>query len=130
MCYFISSLLAKDWVEKMFPDMLNNLKQRIKQNQGNLFFYLLFLRISPILPNWFINIASPLVGIPWHTFSLATLFGLIPANYIHIQTGLKLVKLGTEAENSLSNFIGLFFLGLLALVPTILKRQCENKAKR
>jgi uncharacterized membrane protein YdjX (TVP38/TMEM64 family) len=36
---------------------------------------MLFLRITPLLPNWFVNVASPIVGVPLHIFVLATLVG-------------------------------------------------------
>lgn len=48
---------------------------QIAQNQGNLFYYLLFLRITPLLPNWFVNIACPLVDVKFKYFFLATLIG-------------------------------------------------------
>lgn len=36
---------------------------------------MLFLRLTPLIPNWFVNIASPIVGMPVKYFSLGTLFG-------------------------------------------------------
>ena len=41
----------------------------------NLFWYMLFLRITPLIPNWFVNISSPIVGIPFRYFFFGTLFG-------------------------------------------------------
>lgn len=32
--------------------------------------YMLFLRMTPLLPNIFINMASPIVGVPLHIFAL------------------------------------------------------------
>lgn len=46
---------------------------------------MLFLRITPTLPNLFINLASPIVDVPFHIFFLATLIGLIPASYITVR---------------------------------------------
>lgn len=51
---------------------------------------MLFLRITPILPNVFINVASPLVNVPYSIFFAATFFGLMPMNIVHINTGLML----------------------------------------
>ncbi|WP_289460176.1 VTT domain-containing protein, partial [Klebsiella pneumoniae] len=53
----------------------------------NLFFFLLFLRITPIVPNIVINVASPIVGVPFKYYFFATLFGLMPANLMHVSTG-------------------------------------------
>ena len=32
--------------------------------------YILFLRVTPLLPNTFINVASPIVGVPLAPFAL------------------------------------------------------------
>lgn len=60
--------------------------------------YMLFLRITPTLPNTFINVASPIVDVPYHTFFLATLIGLIPAAYVTVKvfTLKSLVFCGTK----------------------------------
>ena len=47
--------------------------------------YMLFLRVTPTLPNTFINMASPIVDVPYHIFFLATLVGLIPAAYVTVK---------------------------------------------
>jgi len=46
---------------------------------------MLFLRITPTLPNLFINLASPIVDVPFHIFFFATLIGLFPASYITVR---------------------------------------------
>jgi uncharacterized membrane protein YdjX (TVP38/TMEM64 family) len=51
---------------------------------------MLFLRFTPLCPNWFVNLTAPIANIPVHIFFAGTLFGLIPLNVIHIQTGLTL----------------------------------------
>ena len=47
--------------------------------------YMLFLRVTPTLPNTFINFASPIVGVPYHIFFLATAIGLIPAAFVTVR---------------------------------------------
>lgn len=47
--------------------------------------YMLFLRVTPTLPNTFINFASPIVDVPYHIFFFATLVGLIPAAYVTVK---------------------------------------------
>ena len=75
-------------------------KKAIDDNHDNLFFFLLFLRISPLLPNWLINLASPVVGVPFKYFLLATILGitqnnlgLIPANIMHCYMGTTLASI-------------------------------------
>ena len=51
---------------------------------------MLFLRFTPLCPNWFVNIASPIAGMPILHFAVGTLLGLMPLNIIHINAGLTL----------------------------------------
>ena len=119
-CYALSYRTARNLVERTFPVMLDAFRQRIAAANGDrLFFYLLFLRISPLLPNWFINVASPLIGIPYRTFLFATLFGLIPANYIHITTGNTLHSLGDDTSSSSGWYDTLYRMALLTLIAVI-----------
>ena len=43
---------------------------QIDERRGDLFNYLVFLRVTPILPNIFINISSPVVDVPLRPFAL------------------------------------------------------------
>ena len=45
-------------------------------NKETIFSYMLFLRVTPFFPNWFINLASPHVGVPLGVFFIATFIGL------------------------------------------------------
>lgn len=60
---------------------------QIAKRRDRLLNYMLFLRVTPTLPNLFINLASPIVDIPFHVFFLATVIGLIPASYITVRVG-------------------------------------------
>lgn len=98
-CFILSYLFGKDLFQRLCPSMIDRFEQKvrgvqsvlssthhttqIKQNQDNLLYYLLFLRITPLLPNWFVNIACPLVGVKFRYFFIATLIGTI---IIHCNT--------------------------------------------
>ncbi|KAL0476958.1 SNARE associated Golgi protein [Acrasis kona] len=125
--YFMSSLLGfKSVVEKFVPTKLQFFRDQISSHKENLFFYLLFLRISPMLPNWFINIASPVLNIPFSYFFLATLIGISPQTFIAVNTGVYINELvEEEGGNPLLNYktISLLFaIATMALLPIFLKR--------
>lgn len=48
---------------------LARLPQVVKR-QGDLLNYIIFLRVTPLLPNTFINVTSPIVGVPLAPFML------------------------------------------------------------
>lgn len=58
---------------------------QVAKRRDGLLNYMLFLRLTPTLPNTFINVASPIVNVPYHTFLLATSIGLIPAAYVTVK---------------------------------------------
>ncbi|KAG0074986.1 Transmembrane protein 41A [Podila epicladia] len=53
----------------------------------SLFMQLLLIRLFPLTPYWFINLASPLVGVPVIPFMTSMFLGCMPYNYICTQAG-------------------------------------------
>jgi len=51
-CYFLSKLCLSSLLNYFAEEKIKSLEIKIKQNEGNLFFYLLFIRLFPITPNW------------------------------------------------------------------------------
>lgn len=103
---------------------MNWFRGKIKENENNLFFYFLFLRVTPLLPNWFLNISSAVVGVPFKIFFTATAIGLVPYNFLLVKTGLTLDEISTIGFDykTLASLMG---LGLLSLLPTL----CTKKDK-
>lgn len=54
----------------------------MNDNRDNLFFYVLFLRFTPLIPNVSINVAAPIVGLPFKYFCLGTFFGISYYDYV------------------------------------------------
>jgi len=48
---------------------------QVEKNRSDLFYYMIFLRIVPVVPQWLVNIASPLINVPLYTFMPAIFFG-------------------------------------------------------
>ena len=89
--------------------------------------YIFILRLTPIFPGWFLNIAAPHVGIPLHIFAISTFVGVLPTTIIYSKAGETLAKLssGNNVELfNVSNLIILVIIGVLAVVP-----QFVNKGK-
>ncbi|XVF37214.1 hypothetical protein REPUB_Repub19eG0127400 [Reevesia pubescens] len=87
-CFFLSKLIGRPLVSWLWPDKLRFFQAEIAKRRDKLLNYMLFLRITPTLPNVFINLASPIVDIPFHVFFLATFIGLIPASYIIVKVSV------------------------------------------
>ena len=52
LCYWLSYFLARSTVERFFPGLLSSFRRRVDANRASLIYQLVFLRISPLLPNW------------------------------------------------------------------------------
>jgi hypothetical protein len=75
LAYFISFLIGRPIAQHLFPDRLESFQVTLDTHRDNLFNYILFLRLTPFLPNWFINLASPVLFVPFKTFFFATYLG-------------------------------------------------------
>jgi uncharacterized membrane protein YdjX (TVP38/TMEM64 family) len=83
------------------------------------------------MPNWLVNMASPIVGVPLHQFFFATLIGLIPANYLHVSTGQAINNLQTgESLMSWHQILALSCFGVVALLPTWLNKKPTTSERK
>ena len=99
---------------------------QVDSRRGDLLNYIVFMRVTPILPNIFINIASPVVSVPLGPFALGarlstyvlahheyawcginkrpdddcagTLLGCLPNNFLAVNAGCKLGQLQSLAD--------------------------------
>jgi uncharacterized membrane protein YdjX (TVP38/TMEM64 family) len=130
--FLLSKAIGGPLVRRASSSKLQWFQTKISQQvqSQNLFWFLLFLRLTPLLPNVFINVASPLVGVPLPYFFCATLLGLMPANYLHAQTGLALSEITDDGltEKLFYSAIKISMFGLLALLPTILKKKLAERS--
>ncbi|GFP81363.1 uncharacterized membrane protein at4g09580 [Phtheirospermum japonicum] len=123
-CYFLSKLIGRPIVNWLWPEKLRYFQAEIAKQREKLLNYMLFLRVTPTLPNLFINLASPIVDVPFHIFFLATVVGLIPASYITVRAGLALGDLKSVKDlYDLKTLAVLFLIGSVLLIPTLLKRK-------
>eukprot|EP00316_Scyphosphaera_apsteinii_P006011 CAMPEP_0119315122 /NCGR_PEP_ID=MMETSP1333-20130426/34545_1 /TAXON_ID=418940 /ORGANISM="Scyphosphaera apsteinii, Strain RCC1455" /LENGTH=275 /DNA_ID=CAMNT_0007320367 /DNA_START=58 /DNA_END=885 /DNA_ORIENTATION=+ len=123
LCYYMSSAIAQPIVERLFGNKLQMLRKRAAQESEHMFAFNLFLRFTPFAPNWFINIAAPLVGIPVVPFFFGSLLGTQLSLVFLTLTGATLRDAGENEFDLLSwpmqrrfIFLGLT-MALLQIVP-------------
>jgi uncharacterized membrane protein YdjX (TVP38/TMEM64 family) len=108
--------------------------------------YLLFLRLVPAFPFWFVNIAPAILGVPLVTYVVAIFFGIIPATFAFAsagagldsviaaakaeyvgcvaQSGPSACKLGIHKSSLVTPelALALALLGLVALIPVAFRK--------
>jgi uncharacterized membrane protein YdjX (TVP38/TMEM64 family) len=124
--------------------------------QQDAFIYLLFLRLVPAFPFWFMNLAPALLGVSLRDFVLATALGIIPGTlaFSIIGSGLDAIlikhhqayldclakvpppdapcrfNLSPRAFLTPELMTALVLLGVIAILPAIVKRLWKSKASR
>ncbi|XP_003369642.1 transmembrane protein 41B [Trichinella spiralis] len=92
----------------------------VEENAHHMLFYIIFLRITPIFPNWLINIASPFVDVPFPAFFFGTFIGVAPPSLLFIETGLSLNELlMMENPFTFKRIAFITTLGAISLSPRI-----------
>lgn len=76
LCYLLSQLVGRRIVKHFFPERAKTWSQQVNKHKDNLLSYVLFLRMTPFLPNWFINLVAPVIGVPLFPFAVGTFFGI------------------------------------------------------
>lgn len=57
---------------------------QVEKHRDHLINYIIFLRITPFLPNWFINITSPVINVPLGVFFIGTFLGKPTQPFCHV----------------------------------------------
>jgi uncharacterized membrane protein YdjX (TVP38/TMEM64 family) len=128
---------------------LGKLRQGFKENALS---YLLFLRLVPAFPFWFVNVAPAVLGVPLKTYVIATFFGIMPATFAFASAGAGLdsiimaakaeyaqcvaergaaaCKLTIHASSLVTRelLLALLLLGVVALIPVALRRRRNSNA--
>jgi uncharacterized membrane protein YdjX (TVP38/TMEM64 family) len=116
--------------------------------------YMLFLRLVPAFPFWFVNIAPAVLGVPLRTFVLGTVVGIIPATFAFASAGAGLdsVIMAAKTEHAAcvaqkgadacplkihasllltpELMLALLLVGLVALIPVVLKSWKKRRGGR
>ncbi|KAI3453388.1 hypothetical protein Pfo_010051 [Paulownia fortunei] len=125
-CFFLSKIIGRPLVFSLWPDKLTFFQAQVAKRRERLLNYMLFLRVTPTLPNMFINVASPIVDVPYHIFFLATFIGLIPAAFVTVRAGIALGELQSVGDlYDFQSIATLFLIGVVTVTPTLI----GNKSK-
>ncbi|KAG7201087.1 hypothetical protein KM043_017629 [Ampulex compressa] len=128
LCYLLSSFFGRRLLYRYFPEKAQEWTMIVNKHRSNLLNYMLFLRMTPLLPNWFINLASPVIGVPVVPFTVGTFFGVAPPSFVAIQAGQTLQNLASSSDAwSWNSVLMLCIFALLSLVPVVYKQRLRQK---
>ena len=97
------------------------------------FSYMLVLRLVPLFPFWLVNLVPAFLNVPFRTYALGTLIGIIPGVFVYASVGN---GLGTLLEAGDTPDLGIIFqpeillpilgLAFLAMIPVFYKRVIQT----
>jgi len=129
-CFLLVKYTAAGLVMRAIPEQVKKVEKMMEDHKSNLFYYFLFLRISPLLPNWLLNIASPMTPVSTSIFFWGTALGVLPASLLGNLTGMEIMQVGSGAIDSTRTFGILMAIALLSLLPVAAKRLVQGEPSK
>ncbi len=125
--YFLAGAIGEPLIRALYQSRLERFQADVARHRDHLWNYLLFLRLTPLVPNTLINVASPIAGVPVRPFFFSTLLGQSVANFVVVNAGCRLGELESLTDIADPRFIitGML-IGFAALIPIYLK---DKKSK-
>lgn len=84
------------------------------------------MRISPLPPNWLVNLGSPHLSVPFMSFFWGTFIGVAGPSFIHVQAGAALDRLSSSDQLELLtpiNILCLIAVAIVALLPVFIRKR-------
>ncbi|EKX39748.1 hypothetical protein GUITHDRAFT_76179 [Guillardia theta CCMP2712] len=93
LCYVFFQTFGGPVVRWLLLEQLVRLDEAVRHHRRRLFYYLTVIRIFPITPNFFINLAAPLIRLPLVPHVASATIGLAPITFLTVQAGMTLSSL-------------------------------------
>lgn len=129
-CFHTSSWLGSALAERVWPEKTAAFRAEVRRRRGSLLNFILFLRLTPFVPNTVVNVLSPVVGVPYGVFALATCVGTLPQNFITASIGTRLAFATSAAD--LADWRSAAFgvlAGVVAVAPALMSGEEGRRLK-
>ena len=127
LCYLASSLIGPPLLEKYCKERITQWKSQVNKHRQHMLNYIIFLRITPFLPNWFINISSPVLDVNLKPFFIGTFLGVAPPSFVAVSAGQNIYKLTTAGDAlSYSSILMLALFAILSILPVLFQNRLKS----
>jgi len=125
--FIAARYLFADWARSKLGSVGRKINEGFSENA---FSYMLFLPLVPAFPFFLVNLAPAFTNIKLSTYVLATAIGIIPGAFVFANLGETLGAIdslsGLVSKETLIAFV---LLGVLSLVPVLVKKVKSRKAR-
>ncbi len=124
--FWAARIILGNSIQEKYADKLKKLNSEIEENGYS---YLLTLRLIPVFPFFLVNLLAGVTSVKALTFMWTTALGIIPGSFVYAYLGYAGASLKPgEADFPYEALIALGLLGLLSLVPVVVKKLRKKKA--
>lgn len=128
-CYVLSYTFLQGFVRKCFPQRLAKLQITAARYRSDLLYYLVIMRAVSFIPNWFINLASPVLRIPLFTHTIAVGLGMAPYHWICSSAGSFLAEIDSPYDIfDRSAMIKILLVVVAAVAYLVFRRRYSEQA--
>lgn len=126
--YGLSHAWLGSLISSLAPHRIAQLDALVSEHAQHGLNYMLFLRLTPLVPNWVINAGAPLCSdLPFTSYALGTAFGMMPASLVYVRAGMELQELSSTSDAvPLSALAVLSSLGILSLLPALFPNAVQS----
>lgn len=113
----VARFVLRDWVQNKFGNRLGKINEGVEREGA---FYLFTLRLIPIFPFWFINLAIGITRMRLLTFYWVSQVGMLAGTIVYVNAGKELGRIESVSEIFTFRLIASF--ALLGLFPITAKK--------
>lgn len=115
--FLIVRFFLKDFFHIKFKKNLRIFLEKFTKEGA---WYLLTLRLAPVMPFWLTNILMGFTNLPVKTYVLVSQLGMLPATFFYVNAGSQLSRV--EGPEDLMSLPLILSFSLLALFPLFVKK--------
>lgn len=125
LAFIVSRKFLGAFFQAKFGQQLKKFNSDIDRYGKN---YLLTMRLIPVFPFFFVNIAAGMTKISLMTFVWTTSLGTIPGTFAYVYAGYNISNIGSSGDVLSPQVIfALVLLGVAAVIPTFISKRKERK---
>ncbi|KAA0185053.1 Transmembrane protein 41B variant [Fasciolopsis buskii] len=125
-CYLLAGFIGSKLLMYLIPKEIEECRVLIQKYRHAMFFCICLLRVSPLIPNWLVNVSSPIIEIPLLHFFLGTLVGVVPLSLVFVKAGTVLQELTDMGMTSLTSVYTLIGLAVVSMLPLLFRKQIKQ----
>lgn len=123
--FLLARFVIRDWIEQRFARQARRANAGVARDGA---FYLLSLRLLPVMPYFIVNWTMGLTRMKLRVFAPVSFAGLLPVSFLYVQAGSQLAAIERASDIYSPALLAIFaLLALLPLIARFVLRRWQDK---